>query len=229
MDSLETETRRTYHEELNELKQQIALMGKLAADMLADAVQAVSEVNAALAESVERHDETVDAIDANVEARCVRLIALQQPVGLDLRLIVGSLKVITDLERVGDHAVDIAKIAVELSKAGASASPVDLVPIGNMAIRMLTRSVTSVLEPVDHLFGETAADAANVRRQLRGLQEDLLDRASKGTLSAASAICLQLAAVYLERVAAHATNVAERANYIATGEFISLNEWLIRG
>jgi phosphate transport system protein len=219
MDNISSDqTRRGYHQELDELKQQIQVMGSMAADMLADAVQAVGEVNEALADSVIRHDETIDAQDANIEARCVRIIALQQPLAEELRFVVSSLKIITDIERIGDHAVDIARLVLPLVRGGLTTSPLDIDPIAQTVLRMLDRAGESISDHIEDLRPAMIDDAKSVRVQLEALQQEIFAMTANHRLSATNAIRLHLAAVYLERVAAHAMNIAERTDYIATGE-----------
>ena len=225
MDDERVQVRRTYHEEMNELRQQLLLMADMSVNMLLDAVRAVNSGNKGLAESVVRYDETVDALDLNIEARCVRLIALQQPVGQELRLVVATLKVVTDVERIADHAADIARMVGDIATVGVLKSPVDLMPIAETARIMVERAVASVFEPSEDLMETTARDIVDVRRQLFALQRDLYDRASTGEIAPTAAFGLELAAVYLERVAAHATNIAERAYYVSTGDFCPIGQW----
>jgi phosphate transport system protein len=218
-------TRRSYEEELAELDQQLTMMSGLAGDMIIDAVRSVQERNLLLAESVIRQDETVNALDANIESRCVRLLALQQPVGHDLRRIVASLKAVTDIERVGDHAVDIGRVVEDMRGPGLAASPVDLMPIAQISKRMLERAVAAIFVPSGGLVGETAADFNTVSDTLQALLRDLYESASASSTPVATVLQLQLVAVYLERVAAHATNIAERAEFVRTAEAVPAGYW----
>lgn len=106
--------RQTFHEELELLEKQLLAMGRVCVGMVADAVESLQQANISLAEDVIQRDDEVDRADLDIETCCMRLLALQQPMAKDLRRIGTALKVITDLERVGDHAVDIAKISRKL-------------------------------------------------------------------------------------------------------------------
>ena len=109
-------TRQTYHEELELLEQHVLAMGRLCAAMLSDAVEALQQSDVALVEKVLAQDDDVDAADLEIEMKLHASSGLQQPMARDLRQIGTALKVITDLERVGDHAVDIAKIGRKLTQ-----------------------------------------------------------------------------------------------------------------
>ena len=107
---------RHFDEELNELKMRLLLMGGRAETVVHKAIDALKNRDADLAEEVIRDDSAIDALEVEIDERCVRLLALRQPVGQDLRFIISALKIVNDLERVGDHAVNIAQSAIKLSK-----------------------------------------------------------------------------------------------------------------
>src|SRR5437588_9921102 len=109
-------TRSQFEVELKTVRDRLLEMGSDADHVVDLAMRALTEQDVELAEEVIAYDDTVDALDVEIESECMRLIALQQPMGRDLRLIGTALKVITDLERIADHAVDIAKVARKLAR-----------------------------------------------------------------------------------------------------------------
>jgi phosphate transport system protein len=168
---------------------------------------------------VARGEERVDALEEAVDARCVRLLALQQPVlTVDLRLVSAALRVATDAERIGDHALNVAKVARRLRDEGVAYRP--LAPVERMgalaasAIRAATaafavadseraRGVIADDDEIDVLYGEAR------RELLRTMQED--------AANVALASALLFVIHYLERIGDHAVGIAEQAVYLETG------------
>ena len=194
-------------------------MGTLTGTMLGQAVEAIQQNDVALAESVLLQDDAVDQMDRKLESQCIRLLALQQPMARDLRQIESTLKVITDLERIGDHAVDIAKIARKLSQEFYLKAPLlDIGPLAGMAQTMLHQSLESLVRHDLDLAVKVCNDDDSVDDTFKALREELLSLTQSKPSLVFPASYLLLAVVYLERVADHATNIAERAYYIETGE-----------
>lgn len=212
-------TRQTFHEELAALEEQILQMGAITGTMLAQSVEALQRGDTAMAEIVIDQDDLVDAMDIDIETRCIRLLALQQPMARDLRQIGSALKVITDLERIGDHAVDIAKIGRKLSQQFFVQKPlVDTSPLAGMAHRMLNQSLEALIRRDTKLANQVCADDDNVDAEFKSLREQLLGLTQADGSLIAPASYMLLAVVYLERIADHATNIAERVCYVETGQ-----------
>jgi phosphate transport system protein len=212
-------TRQTYHEELELLEQQLLAMGRLCVSMVADAVESLQQSDIPLAEDVIRRDDEVDSADLDIEMRCMRLLALQQPMAKDLRKIGTALKVITDLERVGDHAVDIAKISRKLTLQLLLRQPlVDVGPLAAMAQKMLNQSLESLVRHDIILAEQICADDDDVDEAFKDLREQLISLPQHDASLTGAASYFLLAVVYLERIADHATNIAERVNYVETGQ-----------
>src|SRR5580658_10474226 len=148
-------TRTHYEEELETLRHLLLRMGSQVDQMVAQAMESLTAQDMPLAELVMINDDIVDDLDIKIESQCMRLIALQQPMARDLRLIGTALKVITDLERIGDHAVDIAKVARKLARDSFYKPLVDL-PRMNVMVRgmlhdALAAFVTHDLSLVAHV------------------------------------------------------------------------------
>ena len=201
------------------LEQELLHMGTLTTMMLSQAVEAVQTGDMGLAEAVLHQDDAVDEMDRKLEAQCIRLLALQQPLARDLRLIESALKVITDLERIGDHAVDIAKIARKLTQEFYQKAPlVDIGPLASVAERMVGDSLESLVRHDSTLAIKVCDDDDAADDIFKALREELLTLTSEEPSHVFPASYLLLAVVYLERIADHATNIAERVYYIETGD-----------
>lgn len=211
---------RRFEEQIEELKSQLLLMSGQSERIIRKAVEALSRRDAALCEEVFRDDKAIDRLEIEIEERCIRLLALQQPLAGDLRFITSALKISNDLERVGDHAVNIAGCAKTLLALPAVRPLADLGPLVEGAIGMLRESLDA--------FVRRDADAA--RRLVRRDDEvDELNRHLFGELlarmvGAPSEIQASMAYVLvgrnLERIGDLATNVAEEVVFIAEARVI---------
>ncbi len=212
-------TRQSFRDELTALEQELLQMGSLTGVMLAQAVEAMQNSDVALAEDVLVQDDAVDEMDRKIEAQCIRLLALQQPMARDLRQVESALKVITDLERIGDHAVDIAKIARKLTQEFYLKQPLlDIGPLSQLALTMVRQSLESLVRHDLALAVKVCDDDDAVDNLFKSLRQELLELTQRQPLHVFPASYLLLAVVYLERIADHATNIAERVYYIETGE-----------
>jgi phosphate transport system protein len=212
-------TRQSFHDELAALEQELLQMGALTGTMLGQAVEAVQQNDVTLAETVLSQDDTVDEMDRKIEAQCIRLLALQQPMARDLRQIESALKVITDLERIGDHAVDIAKIARKLTQEFYLKAPLlDIGPLAQTALTMLRQSLESLVRHDLDLAIRVCDNDDQADDAFKALREELLAMTQNQPSLVFPASYLLLAVVYLERIADHATNIAERVYYIETGD-----------
>lgn len=211
--------RQSFRDELAALEQELLHMGTLTGAMLGDAVEAIHQNDVTLAETVLTQDDVIDKMDRQIEAQCIRLLALQQPMARDLRQVESTLKIITDLERIGDHAVDIAKIARKLTQEFSLKAPlVDVGPLAEIARAMLAQSLQSLVRHDLPLAAQVCDDDDKADVAFKSLRDELLELTQAEPSRIFPASYLLLAAVYLERIADHATNIAERVYYIETGE-----------
>lgn len=215
--------RQSFHDELAILDQQIVHMGTITIKMVSEAVRSLQESEATLAEEVIRTDDTVDSLDLEIETRCMTLLALQQPMARDLRKIGTALKVITDLERIGDHAVDIAKIGRKFAVEYFTKPLIDLGPLSKMAQGMLRDSLQALVSHDLQLAYQVCADDDKVDDEFKSLREQLFHLTRNDNDMVPQASYLLLAVVYIERIADHATNIAERVNYVETGQLEQLS------
>ncbi len=215
-------TRMHFVEELESLRRLLLQMGSVADSMVLNAVDALTTQDTELAEQVIRRDDEVDMLDLKIEALCMRLIALQQPLARDLRLVGTALKVITDLERIGDHAVDIAKIARKLARDTFYKQLVDLPHMADRVRNMLHNAVHALVEQDLALVNQVIQADDAVDDIFHKLREELHTAMGRDSGLVVQASYLLFVAHHLERIADHAVNIAERVHYVETGSLEQL-------
>ncbi|GAB4199232.1 MAG: phosphate signaling complex protein PhoU [Sandaracinaceae bacterium] len=212
-------TSRAYEQELRQLKDQLLAMGGRCEQLITMATRAIGQLDADLARKVEQTDRAINVEEVAIDQAAVRILALRQPVGRDLRFLVTALKVVTDLERIGDEAVNLAERAVEL----AGAPPIlplqpalhELAEAAAQMVRQaldafvtedvtVARTVLAADDHVDALYGQLLRDSMK-------LVEGHPSRVQDGFRFA-------FCAKYLERVADHATNIAEMVVFMVSGD-----------
>jgi len=211
---------RHFHEELEALTQTLLAMGALVEDQLRGAMRALVERDERLAAEVMARDREVNALDVAIDERCVELLALHQPAAGDLRLVTTAMKIVTDLERIGDQAVNIAQRALELAREPQLKPYIDLP-------RMAERAQHMVREALDAFV---ARDAERARRvcasdgEVDALKEqifrELLTFMMEDPRTIPRALRLLLISRFLERAADHATNIAEMVIYLTEGRLV---------
>jgi phosphate transport system protein len=206
--------------EMDKLKQRFLLLGGRVEQSLRQAVQAARERDTDLARKVIETDDEIDTLEVELEEECLKILALHQPVAVDLRFIVAILKINNDLERVGDLAANVAEHALFLAERPPLPFPFDFEGLAERVQAMVRLSL-------DALVNQSAAKAQEVR-----LADDEVDRMHHETYGAverlireqpehlASAINLLGLSRRLERVADQATNIAEDVIYLVEGEIV---------
>jgi len=212
-------TVKAYDEELRALKIQTSRMGDLAVAQARDAVQAVVGHDAALAEKVIEGDAELDAGEADVEAGAVRLIALRQPVGGDLRDIISAMKIAGNLERCGDLAKNIAKRVVVMSAAKLRSPATGSVDrMGQLVVSRLAQVMQASLAQDIELAAQVWRRDEEVDQQYDALFRELLTFMMGDPATITSSAHLLFVAKNLERIGDHATNIAELVHYQVTGD-----------
>ena len=210
-------TRSQFEEALEALRSRITEMANYADRMIANAMQSLMDVDVSLAEFVIETDDEMDDLDINIEVECMKLLALQQPIARDLRLIGTSLKVVTDLERIGDHAVDIAKVTRKLESQKHSQILVDLPKMANCVRQMLKDALNAFVKHDLTLVDRVIAADDEVDELFHELRSELHEQMKGNADLVVSASYQLFVSHYLERMADHAVNIAERVGYIETG------------
>ncbi len=208
--------RNRFDEQLFALNREMIEMGALCEEAIASAAKALAQGDLQLAAAVLENGSAIDQMERDIESLCMKLLLHQQPVARDLRLISAALKMITDLERIGDQAEDIAAIVISLK--GRSAAGMELID------GMARETIAMVISSVDAFARKDEAMAEQViarddvvdeyfSRIRRGIMTSIADHPDEGAL----ALDLFMIAKYLERIADHAVNVAGWVIYSITG------------
>ncbi len=214
--------RHNFEHQLAELQDDILRMGSFVVQMLSLSMQALAKQDVELANRVIGMDDTADEMDLQIEHNCMRLLALQQPMSRDLRVIGTALKVITDLERIGDFAVDIAKTARRLTM-DPFYKPVNDLSRMAVAVEWMVRA--SIHAYVDHdldLVTQVVARDDEVDDCYDRIFTELLERMEEDRWLIRQSTWLLHVARFLERIGDHAVNVVERVYYMETGELKQL-------
>jgi phosphate transport system protein len=215
-------TRHQFEEQLETLRNRLLEMGSSVDNMMAMAIRALAEQNVELAETVIAADDVIDALDLEIESECMRLIALQAPVARDLRLVGTTLKVITDLERIGDHAVDIAKVARKLAKDTFFKPLVDIPRMASAVRQMLREAMAAFVDHDLDLVNKVVAADDEVDTLFHQLRDELHAVMRRDPNLVVQASYLLFVAHYLERIADHTVNIAERVYFVETGTLAQL-------
>ncbi|WP_199883739.1 phosphate signaling complex protein PhoU [Anaerosinus massiliensis] len=216
-------TRQAYIEELEALRKEISKMGMAVDQGLRDSINALVNRDIQLAKQVMLNDDLVDEMNVKIEDSCMLLIARQQPIARDLRIIATGLKISTDLERIGDHAHDIAKTATEFDEQAFIKKLVDIPQMAEYAGKMLQDAILAYNTFDVALAEQVCLDDDRVdmlyAKTFRELSKFVVD----DPIKVKQATQLIFIARYLERVADHATNIAEWVIYLVTAERIRKN------
>ena len=213
--------RTQYDADLAALKTAVAEMGQCAADAVEAALEALCTADADAAASIVKGDGRINSMQRDIEHRCMTLLLRQQPVAGDLRRISTAMKIVTDIERIGDHAADIAEIIPHLAASRKAGDPAvsDALRMGQKAHKML-------LDALDALTGEDEPAAQKVIAADDEVDYDF--NAIKRTLAAEiaadpakvdAALDLLMVIKYLERIGDHAVNLAEWVEFVRTGRY----------
>ena len=216
--------RHTFDEQLSELQQDVVRMGGLAAEAVRYSISALVERDTAHCDRVMELENQIDAMNLEIEARALQLLALQQPMARDLRTIAGVLRMITDIERVGDYSVDVARQARQLADRPLFKPLVDIPRMAHIVQRMLHDALEAFVRRDLDLAMEAVQRDDEVDRLYRSLHEELVEYIQRDPSLTEQAIALLLVGTYLERVADHITNIGERIWFIETGSLKELHD-----
>ncbi|MGV3614927.1 MAG: phosphate signaling complex protein PhoU [Fimbriimonas sp.] len=214
--------RHAYHTEMALLEHDLLEMASRAERMVQGAVESLTRLDTETAMAVIVSDDEVDELDLAIEGRCLRLLALQQPMGTDLRTVGTMMKMITDVERVGDLAVDIAKITLKVEKEYGEVSFIDLPRMANAARSMLREALQAFVRRDLVLVHEVVARDEEVDQLYRELRAQIFANMRECPDMVVSDGWLLMAIHHVERIADHAVNIAERVSFMVTGEFRQL-------
>lgn len=217
-------TRNYFDKELQELQVSLLKMSSMTEEILDNSIKALKTQDAMLAQKVIDDDSEIDEMEYIVEDKCIKLIALQSPLAKDLRLIATALKIITDLERIADYAVDIAKITLKLQHEKYIKELIDIPRMGEIAARMVKGAINAYV----NLDTEEAREVAKLDDEVDGLYKqifrELLFIMMEDPKTIHQATYFLLISRYLERICDHVTNICERIIHTVTSEHVNLND-----
>ena len=209
--------RKNFEEELVDLHDTLSRMCAIVEGMIGEAVSALKTLDRKLGASVAEMDREVDDLELAIEKKCMRILLKQQPVARDLVKVTTALKVITDVERIGDQAADIGEIVRSYPENKLFKEPEHIGRMGDLAVAMIHQSVEAFMsesvggadmvihadDEMDTLFNE--------------VKQELIEKISGDALVADQAVQLLMVAKYLEKIGDYAVNVSEWAKYLVTG------------
>jgi phosphate transport system protein len=209
-----------FEDELSDLKVQILKMGSLVEEAIHRSIKSLVERNSDLARQVIENDIRINAFDVSIDEECIRLIALRQPTAGDLRFITTAMKITTDLERMGDYAVDICERALELNEEPQLKPYIDIPRMAEIAEGMVRDALQAFLEKNTSLAYEVIKRDDEVDQLTVQIFNELLLFMIKDSSTITRAIKISYISKYLERISDHATNLAEMVVYMNEGRMI---------
>jgi phosphate transport system protein len=222
-------TSKHYEQQLRVLKEKLLLMSHKAEQMISDSIKALVERRPTLAEEVIANDDEIDKLEVESDDLCYAILALEQPVARDLRFIATALKIVKDIERIGDIAVNIAERAQELIHEPELKRLVDLPIMAEAAQKILKESLDAFVNS-DAELAEKVISADNVVDDLyEQIFRELLTYMLEDPRSISRAIKLIFIAKHLERVGDHSANIAEMVVFLVRGQDIRHGTRLDRG
>ena len=211
---------RHFDQELQDLKEKILRMGSLVEEQVQGAMRALIERDSDLARKIIANDRQVNTFYVEVDEDCLRLLALQQPAARDLRFITTAMKISTELERISDLAENICERAIELNEEPQLKPYIDIPRMANWSLRMVEEALDAFVNQDAELARKVCNDDDFVDDLTHQLFRELLSFMLENPQTITRAIRISFIAKYLERIADHATNVAELVVYMVEGKII---------
>jgi len=217
---LSQHTDKKYEEDLKRLREDILYMGGLVEDQIQKAVSSLVERDSALAETIIERDHEVNRLDVEIDDVCIRLLALHQPAARDLRFITTALKITTDLERIGDMAVNICERALELNEEPQLKPYIDIPRMARTSERMIRESLDAFVREDTDLALKVCKDDQEVDDLNSQIFRETISFMIEDPHTINRAMKISSISKYLERIADHATNIAEMVIFMVKGKSI---------
>lgn len=209
--------RKHFDEQLKELKEQLLKMGAIVEEEIEIAIRALINQDFDLLDKVFELEGKTDELEIIIEDKCLDLLALQQPIARDLRMISTILKIIIDLERIGDHGVNIAKVTKNIGNDKLIKPLVDIPKMAEIAKKMIKMSLDSFINEDPDTAKEITKMDDEVDKLYETVYLELLELLSNDKQVMPQVINLLLIGRYIERIADHTTNICEGIVYMTTG------------
>jgi len=216
-------TRHHFSESLKALNQEVVKMGTLVEEAVRKAITALVDQDTATAERVKEEDESVNLMEAEIEDRCTILIATEQPVASDLRHIITALKIVTELERIGDHAVHIANAVVRLANEVYMKPLIDIPRMSEIAIKMIHDVLTAFITNDDALAIEVSNMDSSIDELHHQVMREIWSYMMEDPTYIKQSTSFLFISRFLERMGDHVTNISEWIVYNNSGRHVELN------
>jgi phosphate transport system protein len=217
-------TRVAFHQQLDELKGDILRLGGLVEDAIRQAVQSLADKDIDLAAKVIEGDDVIDELRNSIEEKCVELIATQQPMAIDLRRLFAGIKIVTNLERMADEAVNIAEVTKAIADKPLLKPLIDIPRMSDISQRMVRESLDAFVNRDIDLAKKVCGDDIEVDGLYEQIFRELLVFMMEDPRTITRATHLLLVARHLERMADHATNIGEIVIYTVTGKIVRTSQ-----
>jgi phosphate transport system protein len=216
-------TRKSFHEQLDELQQDVLTMGTMVEQAIFNAVKSLKARDESLAQQVIDGDDTIDDFQVRIEDDCIRLLALQQPMASDLRVISAVLKIANDLERIADHATDVSKVTIRISGQPLIKPLIDIPRMAEITQKMLRISLDAFMRRDDSEVEQLIDCDHEVDGLYHQIFRELLTFMLEDPRTISQATHLLFVGRHLERMADYCTNLGEAVYFMVKGERKNLN------
>ncbi|MGE5629304.1 MAG: phosphate signaling complex protein PhoU [Solirubrobacterales bacterium] len=217
-------TRKGFDFALEQLNDDIIRMGSIVEKQIHQSIEALVQKDINLAEQIIANDDLVDNFEKEIENKCIRLIGKEQPLAIDLRTIFTCSKIITDLERIADHAVDVAKVVKRLKNENYIKELIDIPKMASLVEVMIKQALDAFVEGNVKASLDICKLDDEVDGYYKKIFRDLLELMTKDNSTINQGTQFLFVAKNLERVADHVTNICEWTVYLVTGELVDLND-----
>lgn len=213
-------TRNIFMQELRELNQHVIRMGSQLEQSINDVIVALEKLDCTLANKIIDNDDKIDELERQIERECISMIAKQQPLATDLRKITSIMKIVTDIERIADHCADISEYIINLSQQTVVVSPKNLKEMVKVMKDMVIETIDSFVEVDGEKANQVIKKDDIVDGYFASISEELIHIMQEQKEAIPACVSYLMIIKYLERMADHATNIAEWIEYIITGKLI---------
>lgn len=214
--------RSKFDEQLNTLNEELTEMGELISVRIVEAIKSFRHKDLVKAKFIMENDYDVNEYEKRIEERALKLLLRQQPVASDLRLISSALKMVTDMERIGDHAVDIAEIVMTIPEITKDKTYDNIMKMADLSIEMLKESLKSFVTGDLSLVDSIREHDDKVDELFNKVRQEVIQeiKGADTSSSAEYAVDILMTAKYLERIGDHAENISEWVEYSITGKHV---------
>lgn len=210
--------RKKFDQELEAVKENLAKMGLLCQQGIEMAIEYIEKPDQKLETSIAETEQEIDDMERQIESQCLKLFMREQPVASDLRAVSAAMRMISDLERIGDHAEDIAEVAKYLNEDGSPAGSMnELREMSRAASAMVRNAVEAYAKKDLDLANQVAASDDVVDSYFEKIKRDIATQISENVESAQHGLDSLMVAKYLERIGDHSVNLAEWVRFMITG------------